>query len=182
MGAEQFNHEAMRVPYCPDAEVFYWLFISDVIRNIHKGKALKPADSVHLVANRGGEASLVVWKPIKYNEPTGICIAGPGVGWYVSQWHSRPGHETVVLGRAVAIDGGNVSQSKIIKSVDHLPINEAMKSELYSIASSVPFKYPALLAKALQVAGYPVDYDAFISNSIRENIYWDNSNNPNWID
>mgnify|MGYP003378546620 CR=1 FL=1 len=90
MPIERYNSESFKKPFCPDGDLFHWLFAIDILERKYNHENIP---SVRRASSKAIESGLisfdVIWKTSKFNNPTGLCLNGPIAGYYVSKWHER---------------------------------------------------------------------------------------------
>jgi hypothetical protein len=155
-------------PFCEDAEVMYWLDLTQRLEMRHTGYPLPPAYRCQCA----GQPELqfdVVWKREMFQETTALIINGPHAG-HLALMYSPPA--VVGIDRTFAVNGALFSADQALEHIADKDIAWQHKRKLQQKLSDFDINYPGIIADLLGWIGYPVDKKLFLGNIRKENLIW----------
>ena len=171
------QQQEFRSPFCDQAEVHFWLSITEQLIFQHvrrQGYLFNSADikPILVVGDDHGKPqfSHVYWQ--KFYEFTGFCTTGPLAGrlveWEPYHWYKpRIAHAT----RPLALDGAGFNiKEGFVRLSRHEFDSDVVDSLQQILVDQEENFYPKLLVAGLKSLGFPIDEQQFLGNSAAANL------------
>jgi hypothetical protein len=168
MGRQEKEPDPFIDPFCKDAEVMFWLDLTQRLTMRRYGYPIPPSYRCQC-AGEVYSTFDVVRKRDMFGKTTGLVINGPLAGHLALL--DNPSN-LLTITRTLAANGADFSADQALEHIADIDYAKQHKRKLEKKLSDFDIDYPGLIANLLDWIGYPVDTKTFLANIRNANLTW----------
>jgi hypothetical protein len=160
-------------PFCPEAEVQYWLDLTNLLEIQMRHEDVPQACCARLLHDSDIDNTFpVIWKRPDFQAPTGIILDGEWAGYFVQRFDNYNGIARVTLGRAISRYNALFNRELAKTHVKRIHIEDGQKQAIFDELRVDTLDYPKMINMFLKWLGYPVNSPILLDNIRRANVLW----------